>query len=281
MALPVTIEVKEENGKMTRVHLPAEVWQRGGTWTFAYKSSSKIAYAMIDPDHVLPDVDPENNALSGLDMDKNITAATIVKSYFDAIGGKEKVKDIKDLTINSEGEIQGFKFVRVNKFKVPGEFFQDITVPNYNNFAVSHIVIKGDSILLRSNDRPQKLSATEAGAVKARYKLFPELDFDKAGYTVTLDDKYNIIKGSLAYQLTVKGPDGLSVKYFYDAKTGLKVKQYTDVANATHMEFSDYRTINTGVKIPFSELNSVNGNPIQFEIKSASANTGLLEDSFQ
>ena len=59
MALPVTILVKEENSNTKTVKLPAEIWQRGGTWTFAYKSTSKITYAIIDPDHVLPDVDPE------------------------------------------------------------------------------------------------------------------------------------------------------------------------------------------------------------------------------
>ena len=281
MALPVTIEVKEENGKTTRVNLPAEIWQRGGEWTFAYKSTSKVVYAMIDPDHVLPDVNAENNALSGFEMDKTATAPAVVKAYFDAIGGVDRVKDIKDLTINSEGSIQGFSLIRVNKYKVPGMFFQDVVIPNFNNFDWSHIVITGDSIAMKSGGRPQKLAPTEVGAVHARYKLFPELDFDKPGYTMTLDNKYNIVNGALAYEITVKGPDGFSVKYFYDQKTGLKLKQYTDVVNATHMEFSNYQSINTGVKIPFAEKNSVNGNPIDFKITSATANTGLTDDTFK
>ncbi|HVV55767.1 MAG TPA: M1 family metallopeptidase, partial [Mucilaginibacter sp.] len=119
MALPVTVEIKEENGKVSKVNLPAEIWQRGGTWTFAFKSTSKIIYALLDPDHVLPDIDPDNNALSGITMEKGVTAASVVKAYFDAIGGEQRVKDIKDLTINSEGVIQGFTLDRVNKFKMP------------------------------------------------------------------------------------------------------------------------------------------------------------------
>ncbi len=261
--------------------LPAEIWERGGEWTFAYKSTSKIIYAVIDPDHVLPDVNPDNNSLSGVTMDKTVTASAVLKAYFDAIGGVDRVKDIKDLTINAEGTIQGFQVLRVDKYKQPNMFYQDAVIPNFNNFDWSRIVIVGDSISLKSGGRPQKLNPTEAGPVHARYKLFPELDFDKPGYTMTLDDKYNIVNGMLAYEVTVKDPNGLSVKYFYDQKTGLKLKQYTDAPNATHIEFGNYQSINTGVKIPFAEKNTVNGNPIDFKITSATANANLTDDTFK
>jgi hypothetical protein len=281
MALPVTAEIKEEGGKTSRVNLPAEIWQRGSTWTFAFKSTSKIAYVILDPDHKLPDVNPENNSLSGVTMPKGVTAATVIKAYFDAIGGEEKVKDIKDLTINSEGNIQSFSIVRVNKFKTPNKFYQDITVPAYNNFNASHIVINGDSIRLQTNGRASKLSPTEVGAVKARYKLFPELDFNKSGYTLKLDNDLKVVNGALAYKILVTSPDGFSTNYFYDQATGLKIKQYTNVPNSTRMEFGDYQTINTGVKVPFSEKNSLNGTPLQYKIKSAVANSGLTDDTFK
>ena len=174
MAMPVTIAIKEDDGKTGIVKLPAEIWERGGTWTFAYKSTSKIAYATIDPEHILPDTDPENNSLSGTAMTPGITAASVIKAYVQAIGGEQRLKDIKDLTTNSEGVFQGFTLVRVNKFKLPNKFFQDITVPAYNNFSASHIVIDGDSISLKQNGRTAKLAdAAERFAVKARYKLFP------------------------------------------------------------------------------------------------------------
>ncbi|BAU54136.1 M1 family metallopeptidase [Mucilaginibacter gotjawali] len=282
MALPVTIFVQEDNGKTGTVKLPAEIWQRGGTWTFAYKSTSKITYATIDPDHVLPDVNPDNNSLAGSPMPKGITAAAVVKTYIDAIGGEERIKDIKDLTTNSEGVIQGFHILRVNKYKTPGKFLQDVTVPAFNNFNAAHIVIMGDSVSLQLNGRKSPLSSkSEKGAVMARYKLFPELDFNKPGYTLQLDSAIKVINGQLAYLITVTNPDGIRVKYYYDQKTGLKVKQFTDVVNSTRMEFKDYRNINTGVKIPFDETSSINGEPIDYKLSSATANTGLGDDIFK
>jgi hypothetical protein len=282
MALPVTVAVKEENGNTGKMNLPAEIWERGGTWTFAYKSTSKIDYVIIDPDHALPDINPENNSLAGVAMNKGVTANSVIKAYLDAVGGEDRLKTVSDLTIESEGTIQGFKLVRINKFKTPNKFFQDITVPAFNNFSASHIVINGDSVSLKQNGRDVKLSDnTEKESVKARYKLFPELDFNKAGYNLQLDSTLKVVNGQLAYLITVTQPDGIKVKYFYDQKTGLKLKQYTDVPNSTRMEFSNYQNINTGIKIPFTELNSINGEPVEYKVKTATANTGLTNNVFK
>ncbi|MBS1528871.1 MAG: M1 family metallopeptidase [Bacteroidetes bacterium] len=279
MALPVILEVKEENGKTSRVNLPAEIWERGGEWTFKYKSTSKIVYALLDPDHIQPDTNPENNAISGQQMDKTVTAASVVKNYLDAIGGIDKVKDVRDLSTTAEGEIQGTQIIRVNQYKMPDKFAQDIKVPQFGNMVFMHIAINGDSILIKQRGREQKVGAEKA-AVKARYKLFPELNFEQSGFTMKLDDKYSIVNGAPAYMVTVSQPDGISVKYFYDVKTGLKVAQYATTPAATHMEFSDYRDINGGVKIPFAEVNALLGFPLNYKVTSATANTNLADDIF-
>ncbi len=282
MALPVTIEVKEENGKVGRMSLPAEVWQRGPVWTFVYKSTSKVLYATIDPDHKLPDVNPENNSMSGATAPKGTTAASIIKAYLDAIGGEDKVKAIQDLTVTSEGTIQNFNLVRTNKFKSNGMFYQDVDVPAYNNFNASHIVINAaDSITVIANGRVIQLDAIAKNSVKARYRLFPELNFSKTGYTAKLDDNLKVINGVLAYLITVTDPSGVKVKYFYDQKTGLKLRQYTDVPNAAVLEFGNYQAIDTGVKIPFTEKNNINGAPIEYTIKKVVANSNLSNDIFK
>jgi hypothetical protein len=280
--LPVTILVKEENGNTSTVKLPAEIWQRGGSWTFAYKSTSKIAYAIIDPDHILPDVNPENNSFSGISVAQGVTAASVIKNYLDAIGGEEKLKDVKDLVVTSEGDVQGANVVRVNKYKTPDLFYQDITVPNYNNLSVYHMVINGDSLTVNQMSKPVPIDNELKPAVKARYKLFPELDFDKSGYTLQLAPTLKVVDdGQLAYQVEVTAPNGVKVIYFYDLKTGLKIKQFTDVANSTVLEFTDYRGIDTGIKIPFSEKTTVVGQPIEFKVKSAVVNGGLSADIFK
>jgi hypothetical protein len=61
MAMPVDLKITQTNGKTEILHLPANIWQRSGVWTFIYPSTSAITAMEIDPDHQLPDVDRKNN----------------------------------------------------------------------------------------------------------------------------------------------------------------------------------------------------------------------------
>lgn len=64
MAMPVDLKITQENGKTETIHLPVNIWQRGGTWTFQYPSTSKIKSIELDPDRQLPDINLSNNSYS-------------------------------------------------------------------------------------------------------------------------------------------------------------------------------------------------------------------------
>jgi hypothetical protein len=63
MVMPVTVLVKESNGKEHRVDLPVEVWQRGPMWTFGVPTTSQVQEVILDPDKKLPDYNRANNDL--------------------------------------------------------------------------------------------------------------------------------------------------------------------------------------------------------------------------
>ncbi|MBH8568930.1 M1 family metallopeptidase [Microvirga sp. STS02] len=60
-AMPVIADVTEASGKTTRVRLPVEVWQRSGTWTFRYNSTTPLTLVRLNPTKLLPDANPANN----------------------------------------------------------------------------------------------------------------------------------------------------------------------------------------------------------------------------
>jgi hypothetical protein len=62
MVMPVPVFIKESNGKVHRLTLPVEIWQRGSEWTFAVPTTSKITDVVLDPEKKLPDVHRNNNA---------------------------------------------------------------------------------------------------------------------------------------------------------------------------------------------------------------------------
>lgn len=60
-AMPVTIELEEQDGRKTRVNLPVEVWQKGNRWSFKADTRLPLKSVTVDPDKQLPDIDPRNN----------------------------------------------------------------------------------------------------------------------------------------------------------------------------------------------------------------------------
>ncbi len=65
MVMPVTVEVKQSNGEVGRINLPVEIWETSGVFTLHYDSTSPIDSVIVDPDKVLPDVNPSNNVWVG------------------------------------------------------------------------------------------------------------------------------------------------------------------------------------------------------------------------
>jgi hypothetical protein len=63
MPMPVTVLIKEANGKEMRIDLPVEIWQRGSEWKFSVPTTSEIKEVILDPDKKLPDWNRENNKL--------------------------------------------------------------------------------------------------------------------------------------------------------------------------------------------------------------------------
>jgi len=61
MVMPVVIDIKTKSGKVSRVKLPVEIWQKNVSWTFKHNSNEEIEIVTIDPDHVFPDYNESNN----------------------------------------------------------------------------------------------------------------------------------------------------------------------------------------------------------------------------
>jgi hypothetical protein len=62
MPMPVTVLIKESNGKEHKIQLPVEIWQRGPEWIFRVPTTSDIKEVKLDPDNKLPDWNRDNNS---------------------------------------------------------------------------------------------------------------------------------------------------------------------------------------------------------------------------
>ena len=62
MVMPVILDIKTKSGKVTRVKLPVEIWQKNKEWSFKQDTTEEIESITIDPDHVFPDSNDANNS---------------------------------------------------------------------------------------------------------------------------------------------------------------------------------------------------------------------------
>jgi hypothetical protein len=86
MAMPVVLDVKTKSGKVTRVKLPVEVWQRNVDWSFKVNTTEEIASIVLDPDHVFPDSNESNNTWTS---DKGVVEKEVI---LDGYVGKYSTK---------------------------------------------------------------------------------------------------------------------------------------------------------------------------------------------
>jgi len=61
LVMPATLEIKSVSGKVDRIKLPVEIWERNNSFIVRYPSTEEIQSVSYDPDKVLPDYNSDNN----------------------------------------------------------------------------------------------------------------------------------------------------------------------------------------------------------------------------
>jgi hypothetical protein len=61
MAMPIYIQYETESGKSDTLKVPVEVWQNGNTWIQKLDTKEKLKSVTLDPEHVFPDINTDNN----------------------------------------------------------------------------------------------------------------------------------------------------------------------------------------------------------------------------
>jgi zinc protease len=202
-----------------------------------------------------------------------VSAATVIDSYFAAIGGKDKAAGVKDLEIIETGNVQGQKVVETRRFVVPGGMQMDIELPDIKLHAV-HLIVNGDSITLTQSGQSPTLDEETKKEIREETAPFPELNFFRDGFKTELTSIEDI-NGKDAYKVKVTYPSGHTITYYYDTGTGLKVRVVrTQGPSTTTTDYGDYRDVN-GVKIPYHVDDNQGEVDLDMTVQSVKVNAGL------
>ena len=294
LPMPVVVVIKDANNKTDTVKLPVEVWERGNTWTFHYPSAVKLSSVVIDPAGNFPDINPANNswkAEAGKPIPAGTTATTVLNNYINAIGGADKLKAIKDYTLEEEGDASGTEMKVTVKYKQPDKMLQEVFVPIANIQAMK-LMIAGNNVKMLQKGTEMHLSPADKAALKDKSMLMPELYYLSPESNVKLElapltEEVNDVQ---AYVLNIATSNGVLMRNYYDIKTGLKVRTVFLAGQEggspeTVADLSDYQEIEGGVKLPFTARSVTNGSQISYiltlHVKKVTVNSGLSDEEFK
>lgn len=213
---------------------------------------------------------------------EGITAENIITNYINAIGGKEKLMRVKDVSTVAEAKTPMGNLSMSLYQKAPNKLALTLSA---GGMVVQEQKFDGTNGSSTTMGQTQKVEGQDLEALKAEANLFPELRYAQLGYQLQMKGVDNI-DGKQVYKVAVTGPDGKKRTDFYDVATGLKIRsvQVRETEGKTITitnNYDDYKEVD-GVKFP--HLNTLLGAmpmALKMEVSELKVNAGIEDAVFE
>ena len=204
---------------------------------------------------------------------EGVTVSTVIHNYPRAIGGQEKLGEIKSIQENAQGSMQGLtleiesKKTNQKQFRMDMKMMGNLMQKQVVNKSYAYIEAQGQKIDLEGEPLEEMISSAA---------IFPELDIDLDKVVLLgLTD----LDGKKAYE--IKFSDNQT--HFYDAETHLKIQTTQTMemqgnAQTSTIKFADYKAVG-GILFPHKTTLSIGPQEIEFISQNIILNP-KLEDSF-
>ncbi|AFK05356.1 hypothetical protein Emtol_4232 [Emticicia oligotrophica DSM 17448] len=217
------------------------------------------------------------------------SADAIIDKFLTAIGGKDAIAKIQDITISSTSETQRGTSETEIKYKFPDRYSMSVYA---NGNEVMSSTYDGNRLKSGGfmggggggNRAPIEGQAAQLMAMRSN--PFMETMYDKLGVTRTVVGKEKVGDKD-AYKLELTTPDGRKWNDYFDVETGLKVKTYS--MNETPrgkfeniVSYQNYKKFK-GVEVMLpSQTKRTAGQmgEITSEVQSVKVNKGLKDSDF-
>ncbi|CCH57037.1 hypothetical protein BN8_06436 [Fibrisoma limi BUZ 3] len=208
------------------------------------------------------------------------TADEVINKYIAAIGGKDALMKVKDLTSVGTMVYNNSSIQITLKRKAPAKSLTLLTGDNGQLFYKN--VIDGTNVVDITQQGTTRQNEQAARLSLMYNRLFPELVFNEQGIKSTVVGKEQI-DGQDAYKVTNTFADGTPLwTSYYDVITGLKVQHVIkwDQNRTATLKSSNYKEVN-GVKIPHNSTYQENDGVVSMsKVNSVQINTGVSDTEF-
>ncbi|MCL6523097.1 MAG: insulinase family protein [Thermoflavifilum sp.] len=248
----------------------------GKAQDFANKLTSygNIHYYSIYADPVQPD--------TATQLPKDLTAAKVIDHYLQAIGGKDKVQQVKSIKMIAEGEIQGQQ-IRLTEMHMNNDLYlQEISLPA-THMIITKVVKKGNDVSMQQMGQQVELTPTMKNQIIQNAQWCPELYLLEKSDSLQLKTSTDN-EGKQLYVIKVQQPEE-SIEYQYDPQTGLKLHEIHQIQlngreMSSRFDFADYRPVD-GLLIPYSITTNMGPQQLKLQVKEIQINQGVDKSDFQ
>jgi predicted Zn-dependent peptidase len=220
---------------------------------------------------------PVKAAVSAGDM----TAQGVIDKYLTAIGGKDDLAAVQDVTIEMEASIQGQTMTTKMVKKAPAKMKVEVSMMGN---VVQDVTFNGTEGSMKMMGQSQKIEGEAATGMKTQAAIFPELSYD-ANTEMELKG-IEELNGQQVYVVQLKTASGGTQLDYYATDTGLKVRTVsTEQAQGqtvtTTVDFMDYQE-QSGILFPMVQKTSGGPMPfpIEMKVQSVEVNGGVADDLF-
>ncbi len=228
-------------------------------------------------DETVEQLDFYGNPVKALEAPSNLTGTDIISKYLEAIGGRDKLGKVNDVTTKMGMSMQGMNIEIISKQKVPNMMSVE-TMMGGN--VMSKQLCNGVKALIKSPMGNQEITGPDLQDMLVQATLNLELNLEKLGITTELKGTEDV-DGHPAWKVQVNLPSGKNMIDFYDQKTGLKIKS---VAQQGQMSvttlYSDYRDVE-GILFPFKIKQSAGPQSFDIVVSTIEVNKGMEDSVFE
>lgn len=216
------------------------------------------------------------------EIDEDLTGDEVVEFYLKSIGGKGKIKKLKDISmklfiqVNNTG-MEGYVYIKdFEKYYICCLIGEDtVQVHKYDGVQASYYDMEGE----------QKIRGKSLDELKYKSLFIPEIAYKKLGFEVEMTGIEKLNKRE-TYKLEIIKPNDRKQTDYIDGKTGLKLKTIETILTEDGREleqttlYRQYRFVGD-VKIPFQKIIKTSADQIIIEIIGINVVRKLKDEIFE
>ncbi|MDN3669567.1 peptidase, M16 family protein [Echinicola jeungdonensis] len=201
----------------------------------------------------------------------------VISNYLEAIGGKQKLMEVRNLETVTVAEFQGMSLEIHGVSDRENQRLLNETKMNGN--LVAKTVFKDNKGTIVAMGQEKELESDQLKALLSQTYIFPELHLEDLELTATYEGEESV-NGEKAHKLKLKASNGVESTEYYSVESGLKLKTASGMTG--EIVYGDYQEVE-GILMPMKMTISSPNMPMSLEgnVKSIKFNQNLDDAIFE